>query len=52
MKIMGEMMMLKIVMMQLNKTVQVRDMMSHLKKMMTAMTVMIIHLIPHHQCSH
>ena len=51
MTIMGEMMMLKIVMMQLNKAVQVRDMMSHLKKMMTAMTVMIIHLIPHHQCS-
>ena len=47
----GGVMMLKIVMMQLNKAVQVRDMMSHLKKMMTTMTVMIIHLIPHHQCS-
>ena len=42
----GMMMMLKIVMMQLIKAVQVRDMTSHLMKMMM-MKVLIIHLIPH-----
>jgi hypothetical protein len=49
MMIMGEMMkMLKIVMIQLIKAVQVSDMTSH-QVMMMMKKVMIIHL--HHQCS-